>query len=205
MRPAVLDTLEALGHKVFTDGLFNLNLIGIRSRSPVAGKFDDTLVVVYRDKRGWIERRYPITTDPGTYYLDHPMSVKGTAVMAPGQYRGAYILGLHKGYRALVQNRPIKVWRQAGQVYDTDDDGSIDWSTAVEDEGIFAVNIHASDSNPYDESDRERGEGAEIGRWSAGCQVFANSSDFRAFMSLAVQASETWGNRFTYTLIEAPE
>ena len=35
----------------------------------------------------------PSTTDPGTYYREDPMNVRGTAVMQPEQYRGVYKIG----------------------------------------------------------------------------------------------------------------
>lgn len=40
---------------------------------------------------------FPATTDPGTFYRENPLSVKGTAIMKPGQYRGAYMIGRHRG------------------------------------------------------------------------------------------------------------
>ena len=38
-------------------------------------------------------------------------NVKGTAILVPGQYRGAYKIGFHKGkYKALVQAKPVKLY-----------------------------------------------------------------------------------------------
>lgn len=198
--PLTLRDVEAAGGKVFINGDINLNIIGIRTPdgAAVPGTFDDVIEVWYRKGGRWLCESFPVTTEPGRYWLEHPMRVEGTAILCPGQYRGAYRIGKHKGqYKALVQRGPVKVWR------DNNRNDIIDINPgAAQIEGLYGINIHASDSDPFDSSDRERGEGADVGKWSAGCQVFANSSDYRAFWKLIERAAKVYGDRFTYTLIE---
>ena len=62
-----------------------------------------------------------------------------------------------------------------------------------EEEGWFGINIH-----------KHRGSDARVntGGVSAGCQVFRSSKDFHEFMETCEISSDSWGNSFTYTLIE---
>ena len=195
--PLTLRDVVADGGKVFTAGEYNLNIVGIRTPANEAGKFNDMLELWYRVGGAWRCDAYPITTDPGVYYLEHPLRLDGTAILHPGQYRGAYKLGKHRGYSALVQCAPVRVWR------DADRNGTVD--IKPDDNGTagnYGINIHASDSDPFDAHDKERGAGGSVGRWSAGCQVFANSSDYRKFMATIEESAARYGDRFTYTLIE---
>ena len=88
---------------------FNLNIIGVRSNNEIANSFDDWLYLIYRDDSGEFNvHEFPITTDPGAYWLKNPMNVNGTAILVPGQYRAAYKIGLHQGkYEALKQSKPL--------------------------------------------------------------------------------------------------
>jgi len=167
---------------------WNVNIVGIRGENPGTNAFDDFITMTYRNEKGeWIFHKWPATTDPGKYWLNHPLNTKGTAVLVPGQYRGSHMIGLHKGYEALVQKRPLKVYR------DNNQDNVIDLDPKTVEEGIFGINIHRS--NPFTES-------YYVDKWSAGCQVFKRVDDFLAFMSICRVAAESFGNSFTYTLIE---
>lgn len=172
------------------DKRLNLNIIGVRRDNQGTNTFDDFLLVMYRDAEVMVTRRYQITTDPGKYWLENPMNPKGTAVLIPDQYRGTWQLGKHQNnYEALVQAKPVKVWR------DNSKDEIIDYNniTTLVDEGYFGINIHRS--NPYDQS-------YVINKWSAGCQVFKKIEDFKAFMELCQQSAKLYGPKFTYTLID---
>ena len=57
---------------------------------------------------------------------------------------------------------------------------------------MFGINIHRQ----WGPDDREYTGGV-----SAGCQVFQSSLDFYQFMETCQIASDTWGNLFTYTLV----
>ena len=179
----------------FFDGnkQLNVNLIGIRRDNPGTNEFDDFLVMIYRDKKlKEVCEVFPVTTDPGEYWLENPMNPKGTAVLVPGQYRGTWQLGKHQNnYEALVQRKEVKVWR------DNNKDKVIDYkSFHTISEGYFGINIHRS--NPYDKS-------YLVNKWSAGCQVFQSVDDFDEFMKICKKSANLYGNSFTYTLLTEQE
>lgn len=179
----------------FFDGnkQLNVNLIGVRRDNPGTNEFDDFLVMIYRDKKlKEVCVVFPVTTDPGEYWLENPMNPKGTAVLVPGQYRGTWQLGKHQNnYEALVQRKEVKVWR------DNNKDKVIDYkSFHTISEGYFGINIHRS--NPYDKS-------YLVNKWSAGCQVFQSVDDFDEFMKICKKSANLYGNSFTYTLLTEQE
>ena len=108
--------------------------------------------------------------------------------MKPGQYRGAYMVGRHKGYKALQQVGPITVYR------DADRDAELDTTGNVEDSGIHAINIHRANRDLAS---------TRVDRWSAGCQVFQDPDHFAFFMTLCERGAARFGNSFTYTLLES--
>ena len=189
MKPFLLDYVESLGHAVFTEGIYNLNIVGIRTKESNANEFDDRICVVFRDELGWITRTWPCTTDPGQYWRDNPSNVLGTAILVPGQYRGVYKIGKHRGqYAALVQRgSAVRVYRDAHK------DEILDHDPESIEEGYFGINIHKAGQNS-----------TQVNKWSAGCQVFANQDDFEEFMSICYAARNKWGDGFSYTLIDEP-
>ncbi len=194
MQEAVQILLRAkeAGHKVFVTGQYNMNIIGIRSKSRIANAFDDQMHVIYFDENDNLcHHKWVITTDPGTYWLENPMKVEGTAILVAGQYRGVYKVGLHKGYEALCQRGgTVKVWR------DGDRNETLDMEVDSQVEGYFGINIHRATT---------RQEGSRnVEKWSAGCQVFQKPDDFANFMEIVKKQTEahpTW-TKFTYTLLE---
>jgi len=186
----LIDVMKRKGYVVFEDERkdYNLNIVGVRSENKTPGKFDDTLYVFWKFKGKWTLHSYSITTDPGQYYLKHPMNVNGTVILKPGQYRGMWKIGLHKGkYKALVQARPVTVIR------DRNKDDILDFDSPNEQTGMFGINLHHASSYGVSEN---------VGRWSAGCQVFADIEEFNEMMDLAERAKANWGNSFSYTLLE---
>lgn len=183
------DLFERKGYAYFTKGAYNLNIIGVRhSGNVVTNKFDDVLVIIYNDNDGHCYRKvFECTTQPGISYMGKTMgNIKGTAILVPGQYRGAYKIGLHKGkYKALVQAKPVKVYR------DNDKDNQYDYNPTTIDEGYFGINIHKAGT-----------ASVIVNNWSAGCTVLAKEEDFKAFMQLAnKQIKAGLGSTFTYTLV----
>lgn len=177
--------MNTLGYAFFTNGDYNLNIIGVRDKNLNTNTFNDDIYIVYKVKGNWVMDSYPITTKPGYKSLLNPMNPKGTGIMVPGQYRGAYKLGLHRGeYLALVQVKPIKVYR------DNNRDTIIDLNPKTIDEGYFGGNIHKAgrDSKIVDD-------------WSALCQVFKRSKDYDKFIELCKISEKLYGNSFTYTLL----
>ena len=187
MTPAILQKVEALGHSVFTRGAWNVNLIGVRTASREAGKFDDKIHQVFRDGFGrWVDLSFPCTTDPGLYWLDRSTN-RGTAILKAGQYRGAYRIALHRGrYPALCQRRPVTVWR------DRNRDNKLDHARPST--GLFGINIHhAGETTDTDDA---------VSAWSAGCTVLPSLDDWAVFWSVIERSAELYGESFTYTLIE---
>ena len=187
-------TLLNKGYKFFEKGDYNLNIIGVRNDSGDASRFDDLINVIYRVSGNWVVDSYPVTTEPGVNILKTPIKEvrhKGTAILVPDQYSGTYRIDWHgnktKGHMALCQRgTKVRVWR------DNNRDAKPDYH-GPEEEGWYGINIH-----------KHRGSSARIntGGVSAGCQVFQSTKDFYEFMDTCDTASDKWGNRFTYTLIE---
>ena len=180
----------------FFDGRkpFNLNIIGVRSENRKAGRFDDIIMVIYRNQiRDWQVLAMDATVDSGIFYLKRPLNRNGTAVMLPGQYRGAYKLGIHGrtwvsgGYEALEQVKPMLYYR------DNNKDDLIDIDEAKAFEAVLKTNIHRAYPNKISEF---------VGKYSAGCQVIKDPDDFKKFIHL-VKTAIDWDmpNSFTYTLL----
>ncbi len=186
----VYKALKSKGYKVFEQDNkpYNLNIIGIRSDNRKPNSFDDWIVVLWKYKGNWNFHLYEATTDPGLFWLEHPMNAKGTAIVKEGQYEGSHKLGKHNNeYKALQQCGKITVIR------DYNRDGLLDISSGREETGSdFCINIHRA---------RLNGRSILVDKWSAGCQVFADSFQFDQFIKMCEQAVINWGNSFTYTLI----
>lgn len=189
---AVLRVMRRKGYR-HRDGSTStyVNIIGVRSENKKSNKFDDYLLAVYRSEENleWVCDVWEVTTDPGKYWLEHPMNANGTAILVPGHYLEAYSLGKHQGkYEAICQRGPVLVWR------DNNKDDTLDYMAAEDGvAGIYGINIHRS--NPYSES-------YLVGKWSAGCQVFKRIADFEEFMDTCRFSAKKMGDTFTYTLLE---
>jgi hypothetical protein len=181
-------TLLEKGWHIYTRP-YELNITGIRNRARKTGAFDDTILVFYNDDRGnEKELQFSATTDPGGYWLQHPMRATGAAILKCGQYADAYQIGLHRGkYLALVQRGPVTVYR------DNNRDLQQDYDEHRTETGHFGINIHRA---------LPEGKTTLVGRHSAGCQVFQNADEFSLFMGLCERHRRLYGNRFTYTLME---
>lgn len=186
---SVIMTMQALGLVVFKDDRknYNLNIVGLRSDTTEANRFDDEMHVFWRFNNKWELRKYKITTDPGLSWLHSPMNDRGTAILKEGQYRNSHRLGKHKGkYDALVQKEPVTVIR------DFNRDMKLDYTSGREQTGIFGINIHKAS---------QYGESLLVNKWSAGCQVFARPNEYSEFIRLCRLSISEWGNSFTYTLL----
>ena len=179
--------MEKKGYKVFRDPSgHDLNLVGIRTSDMSANSFNDWLCAFYYFDGRWNYFAFPVTTDPGTYYREHPVNVEGTAILKPGQYRGLWKIGRHKGYKALQQNKPATVYR------DADRDNFLDVANQDEQSGMFGINCHRSNSARAS---------LRVDRWSAGCQVFQDPDHFAFLLKLCERGAVKFGNSFTYTLL----
>lgn len=176
---------EDRGYVLFP-GAYNMNLWGVRSADSLPNTFNDWVGFVCQSGSIWCAYAFPATTDPGTYWRLNPVNVRGTAIMAPGQYKGAYKIGLHKGYKALQQKGPVTVWRDADRDNRLDTDGR-------QETGVFGLNIHRASP---------AGVSGRVDRWSAGCQVLADSAHFAFLMDMCGRSRQKYGNSFTYTLFD---
>jgi len=155
------------------------HLVGIRSKANKPNEFDDLIGLVEDTRVSW----YTATTNPGTYWLKNLLNPKGTAVLKPGQYLDSWKLGLHKGkYKALVQAKPITVFRDG-------DKDIIAEETSVTDKGLFGINIHRANPSAISRF---------IDKWSAGCQVLNNPSQFNMLIEKCYDSKLP---TFTYTLL----
>lgn len=184
---------KSKGYAFFTSGNFNLNIFGIRSRNHVAGRFDDLIGVAYRNGGNRVDF-FSATTDPSDLELRDPSfeaaRTGGTAILAPGQYRGAYVFGHHGGgnwrHRALQQVRAVTIFRDANR------NELLDFNVPKT-TGLFGINIHMA--HPEVELGR-------VGRYSAGCQVIQRPHEYGRFINLVQSAIPIWKDRFTYTLFD---
>jgi hypothetical protein len=170
-----------------SDKPYNLNIFGIRCATDT-NFFDDLICVAYRNENlESIVEIFQGTTDPGKYWLEHPMNSDGCAILCEGQYKSVYKISKHRGkYNALCQrNGKVVVYR------DDDKDTKHDLDPETEQSGYFGINIHKS--NPYVKY---------VDKYSAGCQVFRLDNHFDRMMLLAFKSAEIYGNSFTYTLLD---
>ena len=183
---ALLFILKKNGYVIY-EKPYQLNIVGVRSDTTDANKFDDLLYAFWKDDKGkWQGKYYTVTTDPGTFWLKNPSTKLGTAILAQGQYVDSWQIGLHKGkYEALTQAKPVKVIR------DYDRNAILDFNNGKTYIGIYGINIHHAGT-----------DSKSVDNWSAGCQVFSNLSDFNDFMELVRKSYKLYGNKFTYTLID---
>jgi hypothetical protein len=188
MVPNILHRVQELGFTIFTEGDYNLNIVAERFKSE-PNKYNDILHVVYKINGFYQHHQFRCTTEPGTFWLENPMRVSGTAVlMSPQQMRGAFELGLHKGdYPCLRQRKEVKVWRDATR------DAIIDYEQMAE-STAWAIQIHRASA--YRVS-------SEVNKYSAGCTVIADPDHYETFLDLcrAQQRERGWSS-FTYTIID---
>ncbi len=176
-------------HHVWWEGVYNIFLYGIRSRGLEVDMWNDVLGVCYIDGFGnKINLMHSATTKPGLYWLKKKMgNINGTAILIPGQYRGCWKVGEHKGYTALVQRGSIfDVWR------DGDADGQFDYNGKVYHD-VTGLNMHT-------ESDQRVTE--KVGAYSAGCQVREFDKEHFAVMGLIEHSLSRYENSFSFTLFE---
>ena len=190
----IIQVMTSKGYRVYENDAveWNLNIVGIRNISLIPDKFDDTLIVFHKFLNHWYIDYYPITTDPSVYYLQNPLpgvALTGTAILMEGQYSGRYCISKHKDiYYALCQNLgPVSVFR------DNNRDGQLNINPATIQQGYFGINIHKGPKNGNWDTKNTN--------YSAGCQVFADSRHFNEFMQKCRNGESSFGNKFTYTLL----
>tara|TARA_R110000824_G_scaffold41176_4_gene122802 strand:+ start:492 stop:1250 length:759 start_codon:yes stop_codon:yes gene_type:complete len=184
----ILAQFKKLGYTIHEEE-YVCNFFGIRSPIEDANSFDDIMGCFVKINGEWHFFWWPATTDPGTYWLENPSRVEGTAMLVEGQY-DAWKIDLHRSsYEALCQRADeVSVYR------DADRDNKLDPDPETIMKGWFGINLHRSSS---------RGESTKVNKWSAGCQVHALLAGFQKMMALArQQVAQTEREVFTYTLLK---
>lgn len=179
----ILAEMTKLGYKIFTKNL-SINIVAVRTLPGTPNKFDDWVCVFWQENSKWVFKAFEATTDPGRYWLLNPGRVNGTAILYPGQYLSSHKIGLHTGYRALTQAKQLKVYR------DNDKDLVIDYGGTIHTD-VAGLNIHHAGTNS-----------TLVEKWSAGCIVLAQISDWKEFESIFMRSSEIYGDTFSLTLLE---
>lgn len=205
---------------------FNLNIWAIRNNNRVAGAFDDTLLVFYKNAKGsWIFHDFKVTTDPSEISLLKRKVTRGVAIVRKGQYRNCWELGLHKGsYPALVQRGNLTVIRDFNKdnILDIPDENTLkNWEKISKYNKVEVVRTYSGiwreeyltcDELKYRvETSYNFGINChrasawkileKVGLYSEGCIVHQNPYKYRdVFMNLINSAAERWGNSFTLTL-----
>lgn len=180
-------SMIAQGMKVFL-APFDMTLGGIRTKDNKSNTFNDWLFMLYHDHDGrlcGIVRSG--TTDAGLYFREHPMQIKGTAIIQHGvQHRGAYTYmtkGGHLGQEAFRQTGAMKYWRDANRDQYLDFDGE-------EQEAIFNTNGHDMGT-----------VGWLVGKWSAGCWGGVNAVMDEFYGLARQQIKHGHGDRFSFALL----
>lgn len=175
-----------------------MNVWGIRKRFGKTDLFDDALGLSCVDEHGnSVHLVHEATVDPGLFYLKNELlNPKGTFILKPGQYRGCWEKGKHKGkYVALVQKQgyqKFEGWR------DNRLDGEIQRQLDAQGNyyrDVTGLNMHRS------------GETLSniIGKFSAGCQVRRMNAQHKAIMAVIDKSLLRFGNSFSYILLDEEE
>jgi hypothetical protein len=190
---AVIAEMRRLGYVVFDAKDHDMNVVTLRRIPGTPNTFDDLLCCFYREKGAWIFNAWPCTTDPGSYHLQNPGRVAGTAIVKPGQYRASHEISFHhigqpNQYEAMRQCGVLKVWR------DADKDAELDYGMNEQDASNSGINIHKAGK-----------DSSQVDKWSAGCQVFKKEADFLSFMEkMHLQKSSGLGSKISLTVLEWP-
>lgn len=175
------------GMEFFEGNNYDLNLVGIRTKDNTADTFNDFICVLYKINGTECINVFPATTDPGVYYRENPINVLGTGILCEGQHKGLFKRGLHKGKPALVQVSPCRAYR------DRDKDKVLEFDPKTIQKGMYGCDMHRAN---------EGRKTTIVGKWSAMCQVPADSVDEDKILNLYdKQVSNGNGDTLTYTLL----
>lgn len=181
------------GMKVFT-APYSVTMGGIRTKDNSSNKFNDWLFASYFDASGKVH--FVIedgTTDAGLYYREHPINIKGTAVIQHGkQYMGVYqyqnpkenpSLPGHKGKEAFKQIKDMDYWR------DVDRDKYLEFDGPVE-TGNNSTNGHDMGT-----------AGNNVDQWSAGCWGAPEVRMDKFYGMAKTQVAKGLGDTFSYAML----
>jgi hypothetical protein len=153
---------------------------------------DRRIVFEFIDGEPKITGNWLATTEPGTYFTEHPLNSAGAARIAFGQYKNTWQVGIHVGpsgraaHEGLIESANITIHR------DKNKDGFRPRDLIQT--GRIGLNQH-------------RGSGhtsKRIGHESAGCLVGWSPDEHTEFMNMLKSDTRYQGNRnyrFTTTII----
>lgn len=164
----------------------DLNVFGVR-RPDARGAFDDVIVWAFTHPKGvGVAFKAPATTDPSRKWLRTPLNPAGCAILVPGHYPRSHVLGTHRGRPGMVQDAPMRIWRDNNR-----DDVAAPTTEILPAPALVRINIH-------DAIGADAGEAA-----SAGCQVFQYTSHLTGFLgSVRAQSNAGLGTHVSYTLVD---
>jgi hypothetical protein len=147
--------------------LEGVDLDGKENDDKFNGWNDLSAIISFKGSRPYFAYKSVCTTEPGDRYTYNPMNEGGAARIAFGQYKAAWVVGLHgrDNQHALIQTGNVKVHR------DKNMDGSRA-GDALDVGSNFGINQHG----PY--------TGPLVGVSSAGCLVRSLMSEHRRFMDI---------------------
>jgi len=193
-----IESMRALykrkGYVFIEDGVYIPNIMGVRSTNINSNEFNDIGVCAYKDiYKNWCIDYFNMTTDPGVYYRKNTLNVAGTGILAPQQIIDGFKLGLHRGKKALVQNKPFLVYR------DNNKDDKLDLDNIVWAGVECGFNFHGAIDSRIIIS-------KNVGKFSAGCQVVQFSSKFQLILDVCNLAKKyNVISAFNYVLVEENE
>lgn len=164
------------GYKWFTEA-WKPNLIGVRTNLVIPNVYNDLMFLAYVTDKG--EKKifaYSQTTLPGKFWLNSPLSPKGTGILIPGQYVDCWVKGTHGHTRP--HDALLQIGGGVNVVRDNDKDSIPELTgpnTSVEKNVYIGLNIHAS----WAIGDRKT-----IDKDSAACQVASNSWNHEQMMKV---------------------
>lgn len=164
-------------------------IIGIRNPEDTPNKFDDRFYLMKGEE---LVIDCSGTTNPGTPVLKGGFlkyNKDGAAVVESDRiYPRVWKFGLHQGkIRALLQVRNITIRRDG----DGDDKSE---EIGKRTSGLYGINFH---SDEYDIRKDDRSDDAEIGWWSAGCQVSNQMEEY----NVIINSVEHQTSGVTYVLL----
>ena len=205
----IIDIVKSGGGTVYEQPGY-INFCGVRNYI-CDNTFNDILFIYWKDGDTFKGcQTTGFTTKPGKTkvlgllrngQLDPDRHEDGVAIVKEGWHQDVWEIGSHRGeYDALVQRGNISITRDATQykytpvlvdilTYELTYVLRITGNTI---EGSnFGINLHRS---------KENGKSTLVDGWSAGCQVFASSSEFDEMMNMARNAKTAGQEKFSYFL-----
>ena len=171
-----------------------LHILGIRGAVPVGPRlitrvenepdaYNDCVILFGQELEA-----YRGSVDPGLVYVQHPLNKEGCAHLCDGGPY-PYAIGSHRGHKAVVQNGPLKIWRDRNRNNKQDPGENPHFETGI------GLNIHAG--------------GLEVvGRNSAACLNIRGGWDglpWKRFILTCTQEGKRQADRFKLWLLNGPE